>query len=157
MTGTGKFAAELPSFGGDEAKRWKQLENYLYRLNEQLRFAFSNIQEDNLGERLREVLESKAELDGDSGGEKRLKLNGLELEAEGSNEGGAIRFLHRNEVAALILLSDTDRTLYINVPGDVNGFAVDIYAKNGVSFHEGNVKIGGVPLEDYIKAKAKEA
>ena len=44
MAQQGKFNTEIPRFSGDQEERWRQLENYLFRLEENLRFAFSQLE-----------------------------------------------------------------------------------------------------------------
>lgn len=55
MAQNGKFNSEIPRFSGDQNERQKQLEDYLYHLEENLRIAFTRI------ERRLDKLEEKEE------------------------------------------------------------------------------------------------
>lgn len=158
MIGTGKFSAELPSFKGSSDDKWKQLESYLYRMTEQLRFAFSNIQSENLGTALRETIESKLSVDEDAGADeaRSITLDSVNVSLDRVGKSGFIRFLYKSEQAAVLALDDENSTLYINAGGELRHFGIDISAQNGVSLHSEGLTIDGVGIDDYIKAKAKE-
>lgn len=158
MIGTGKFSAELPTFKGSSDEKWKQLESYLYRMTEQLRFAFSNIQSENLGTTLRETIESKLSVDEDTGADeaRSITLDAVNISLDRVGKSGFIRFLCKGEQAAVLALDDENAKLYINAGGTLNSFGLDISAQSGVSLHSEGLTIDGVGIDDYIKAKAKE-
>lgn len=45
MAQQGKFNSDIPRFSGDSEERWRALENYLYRLEENLKFALGRLEE----------------------------------------------------------------------------------------------------------------
>lgn len=45
MAQQGKFNAEIPRFTGNSEERWRQLEDYIYRLEENLKFALGRLEE----------------------------------------------------------------------------------------------------------------
>lgn len=45
MAQQGKFNVEIPRFTGNSEERWRQLEDYIYRLEENLRVALKRLEE----------------------------------------------------------------------------------------------------------------
>ena len=178
MINTGKFNAELPRFEGTAEEKFAQLETFLYRLVENLRFAFSNVGFENLSKDLTEVIENKVD---DNETAENIKANevstgNMSVTRTEGGEDGTIVFIYRQKYkegnyieapGAVFTLyegsADEEPSFWIATQGTGSNprFNMNLYsigrlilaAADGIDLPESNnIRVGGVALDEYIKS-----